>query len=197
MVTLNPDDMTPVINRLRRAQGQLGGVIRLIEEGRDCKDVVTQLAAVNRALDRAGFAIVSSGLRQCLGGDGPTASTRRRWRSSSSPWREVVKAQTQGSSPPDQRTADGHRTAAPQPTAGHDLWPAMKGHRTLMAPIPPRVYLPQESSIEEAGDAQEGPGTGRQLRRADRRVGRPARAGRRCRRDGGRRPATSSCSIPA
>lgn len=66
MVTLNTDDMTPVINRLRRAQGQLGGVIRLIEEGRDCKDVVTQLAAVNRALDRAGFAIVSSGMRQCL-----------------------------------------------------------------------------------------------------------------------------------
>lgn len=66
MVTLNTDDMTPVINRLRRAQGQLGGVIRLIEEGRDCKDVVTQLAAVNRALDRAGFAIVSTGMRQCL-----------------------------------------------------------------------------------------------------------------------------------
>lgn len=66
MVTLDTDDMTPVINRLRRAQGQLGGVIRLIEEGRDCKDVITQLAAVNKALDRAGFAIVSSGLRQCL-----------------------------------------------------------------------------------------------------------------------------------
>jgi DNA-binding FrmR family transcriptional regulator len=66
MVTLNTDDMTPVINRLRRAQGQIGGVIRLIEEGRDCKDVVTQLAAANRALDRAGFAIVSSGLRECL-----------------------------------------------------------------------------------------------------------------------------------
>lgn len=66
MVTLNSNDMTPVINRLRRAQGQIGGVIRLIEEGRDCKDVVTQLAAVNRALDRAGFAIVSSGMRECL-----------------------------------------------------------------------------------------------------------------------------------
>ena len=66
MVTLDTQDMTPVVNRLRRAQGQIGGVIRLIEEGRDCKDVVTQLAAVNRALDRAGFAIVSSGMRQCF-----------------------------------------------------------------------------------------------------------------------------------
>lgn len=68
MVTLDPDDMKPVVNRLRRAQGQIGGVIRLLEEGRDCTDVVTQLAAVNRALDKAGFAIVSSGLRECLTG---------------------------------------------------------------------------------------------------------------------------------
>ena len=65
MVTLNPEDMTAVVNRLKRAQGQLGGVIRLIEDGRDCKDVVTQLAAVSKALDRAGFAIIASGLEQC------------------------------------------------------------------------------------------------------------------------------------
>ena len=68
MVTLDPDDMTPVLNRLKRAQGQLGGVIRLIEEGRDCQEIVTQLAAVSRALDRAGFAVVASGLRECLAG---------------------------------------------------------------------------------------------------------------------------------
>jgi len=66
MVELKPEDMTPVINRLRRAQGQLGGVLKMIEEGRDCQDVVTQLAAVSRALDRAGFAIIATGLKQCL-----------------------------------------------------------------------------------------------------------------------------------
>ena len=61
-----------VLNRLRRAQGQLAGVIAMIENGRDCTDVVTQLAAVSRALDRAGFKIVASGLRQCLtDGDSP------------------------------------------------------------------------------------------------------------------------------
>ena len=60
------DEMQPVINRIKRAQGQLGGVLRMLEEGRECEDVVTQLAAVSRALDRAGFAIVASGLRQCL-----------------------------------------------------------------------------------------------------------------------------------
>ena len=66
MVELNPAEMGDVVNRLRRAQGQIGGVLRMIEEGRDCKDIVTQLAAANRALDRAGFAIVSTGLKQRL-----------------------------------------------------------------------------------------------------------------------------------
>jgi DNA-binding FrmR family transcriptional regulator len=55
-----------VLNRLRRAQGQLAGVITMIESGRECAEVVTQLAAVSRALDRAGFKIVASGMRQCL-----------------------------------------------------------------------------------------------------------------------------------
>jgi DNA-binding FrmR family transcriptional regulator len=77
MVSLNPDDVTPVVNRLRRAQGQLGGVVRLIEEGRDSQDVITQLAAVNRALDRAGFAIVSSVMRECLSSEGDLSATDR------------------------------------------------------------------------------------------------------------------------
>ena len=68
---LDSAQMTPVINRIKRAQGQLAGVLRLLEEGRECEDVVTQLAAVSKALDRAGFAIVASGLQQCLlAGDG-------------------------------------------------------------------------------------------------------------------------------
>ncbi|MDI3409456.1 metal-sensitive transcriptional regulator [Streptomyces cavernicola] len=59
-------ELKSVLNRLRRAQGQLAGVIRMIEEGRDCEEVVTQLAAASRALDRAGFAIIATGLQQCL-----------------------------------------------------------------------------------------------------------------------------------
>ncbi len=79
MVTLDPEDMTPVVNRLRRAQGQIGGVIRLIEEGRDCAEVVMQLAAVGRALDRAGFAIVASGMKDCIAAspDGMSDENRR------------------------------------------------------------------------------------------------------------------------
>ena len=61
-----PDESSkPVINRLRRARGQLDGVIRMLEEGRECDDVVTQLAAVSKALDKAGFTIVAAGLREC------------------------------------------------------------------------------------------------------------------------------------
>ncbi len=67
---LPADEMDPILKRLRRAQGQIGGVIRLIEEGRDCEDVVTQVAAVSKALDRAGFAIIATGLKQCLSASG-------------------------------------------------------------------------------------------------------------------------------
>lgn len=67
---LNPDDMTPVVNRLKRAQGQLAAVTRMIEEGKDCKAVVTQLSAVSKALDRAGFAIIATGMEKCLCDEG-------------------------------------------------------------------------------------------------------------------------------
>lgn len=72
---LVPAEMTPAINRIKRAQGQLAGVLRMLEDGRECEDVVTQLAAVSRALDRAGFAIVATGLQHCLtDGDGIDSS---------------------------------------------------------------------------------------------------------------------------
>ena len=63
---LDPTELTPVVNRLKRAQGQLAAVTRMLEEGKDCKDIVTQLAAVSKALDRAGFAIIATGLEQCI-----------------------------------------------------------------------------------------------------------------------------------
>ena len=63
---LDPTEMTSAINRIKRARGQLDGVLRMLEEGRDCEDVVTQLAAVSKAVDRAGFAVIASGLRECL-----------------------------------------------------------------------------------------------------------------------------------
>ncbi|MFP8959775.1 metal-sensitive transcriptional regulator [Streptomyces nanhaiensis] len=60
------EELKTVVNRLRRAQGQIAGVIKMIEEGRDCEEVVTQLAAASRALDKAGFAVIATGLQRCL-----------------------------------------------------------------------------------------------------------------------------------
>jgi DNA-binding FrmR family transcriptional regulator len=65
-IPLDPSEMGKVINRLKRAQGQLSGVLKMLEAGRNCEDIVTQLSAVSRALDRAGFAIIATGMRQCL-----------------------------------------------------------------------------------------------------------------------------------
>jgi len=74
---LTPTDADEVLRRLRRAHGQLAGVIAMIEAGRECGEVVTQLAAASRALDRAGFKIVAGGMRQCLAeSDDPEGSAR-------------------------------------------------------------------------------------------------------------------------
>jgi len=62
-------DRTLVVNRVKRAQGQLAGVLRMIEEGRDVQEVVNQLKAVTRALDRAGFAIIAMELREAIDQD--------------------------------------------------------------------------------------------------------------------------------
>lgn len=60
-----PNELADVINRLRRIEGQIGGIVRMIEDGRDCSAVVTQLAAASKALSRAGFAVISTGMRHC------------------------------------------------------------------------------------------------------------------------------------
>lgn len=62
-----PDDVTKdARNRLRRAEGQLRGVQRMLDEGASCKDVVTQISAVQAALHRAGLRLMAAGMRECL-----------------------------------------------------------------------------------------------------------------------------------
>lgn len=63
---LNDEAKAASIRRLRRIEGQVAGVIRMLESDRECEDVVTQLAAASKALDKAGFQMIASGLRQCL-----------------------------------------------------------------------------------------------------------------------------------
>lgn len=54
-----------VLNRLKRARGQLNALIDSLESGADCRSAVTQLAAVTSALDKAGFAIIAAAMRNC------------------------------------------------------------------------------------------------------------------------------------
>ena len=63
---LDQQEMVAVVKRLKRAQGQIGGIIKMIEDGRECQEIVTQLAAVSKALDRAGFAVIAASLRECM-----------------------------------------------------------------------------------------------------------------------------------
>jgi DNA-binding FrmR family transcriptional regulator len=55
-----------IVNRLKRIEGQIRGLQRLIEEKRDCTEVVHQLAAVRRALDKVGFIVVSNRMQECI-----------------------------------------------------------------------------------------------------------------------------------
>ena len=73
VMNIEPTVSHDVVLRLKRARGQLDGVINMIDEERACADIVTQLAAVSKALDRVGFKIVASGLQQCWehGDDAP------------------------------------------------------------------------------------------------------------------------------
>ncbi|WP_198541442.1 metal-sensitive transcriptional regulator [Parafrankia soli] len=62
---MNATVLADALTRLRRAHGQLGAVVNMIENGDECERVLIQLAAVSKALDRAGFKIISTGMRQC------------------------------------------------------------------------------------------------------------------------------------
>lgn len=69
MAPNDADAQRRILNRLKRARGQLNAVIDAVDDGASCRDVVTQLAAVSSALDRAGFAIISSAMKNCVAND--------------------------------------------------------------------------------------------------------------------------------
>ncbi|MFG1778064.1 metal-sensitive transcriptional regulator [Micromonospora sp. NPDC049051] len=72
---LRPEMTSEALTRLKRARGQLNAVIEMMETGQDCREALTQLAAVSKAIDRAGFKIIASGMRHCTAarerGDSP------------------------------------------------------------------------------------------------------------------------------
>jgi DNA-binding FrmR family transcriptional regulator len=62
---IEPDELKTARDRLARVQGQIGGIVRMIEEGRDCTEILQQLSAASTALTRAGFTIISTGMAHC------------------------------------------------------------------------------------------------------------------------------------
>jgi len=60
------EDQQQVLGRLRRVEGQIRGIQKMIEEQRDCESVVTQLMAARAALDKASLVIITQHLKQCL-----------------------------------------------------------------------------------------------------------------------------------
>jgi DNA-binding FrmR family transcriptional regulator len=63
--------------RLARAQGQLGGIIRMLKEGRECTDVLTQMAAAQAAINRAAFSLIASGMSHCAAGESGNADRQK------------------------------------------------------------------------------------------------------------------------
>lgn len=75
---LEHDEVKAVTLRLKRAHGHLAKVIAMLEEGAECEDVLTQLAAVNKAISRGGYALVATGLQHCItGGESTDADVAR------------------------------------------------------------------------------------------------------------------------
>ena len=70
-------DIESVKKRLARAQGQLGGIIKMLEEGRECTDVLTQLAAANSASSRAALSLIASGIANCASNEEGDADRAR------------------------------------------------------------------------------------------------------------------------
>lgn len=63
---LPEDTITGLTRRLKRAEGQVRGVQQMLAEGRDCREILTQLSAVTKALEQAGFLLVAAGLTWCV-----------------------------------------------------------------------------------------------------------------------------------
>jgi DNA-binding FrmR family transcriptional regulator len=69
---LPAETTSELITRLKRIEGQVRGVAQMVADNRDCRAIVTQIAAANRALEQAGFVLVAAGLTWCV--QNPTQS---------------------------------------------------------------------------------------------------------------------------
>jgi len=65
-VAVSQDVKDEMIARLRRIEGQVRGLQRMLDENRDCTEIAQQIGAVRSALERAYMQLVTAGLEQCL-----------------------------------------------------------------------------------------------------------------------------------
>ncbi len=70
-VLTDQEQVDEIVKRINRAHGQLGAVARMLEEGRTCNEIVTQMAAVTKAVNTAAFSLISANLKQCIDEDRP------------------------------------------------------------------------------------------------------------------------------
>ena len=68
-VLTDESQLDAIGNRLKRAHGQMGAVVRMLDEGRTCEEIVTQLAAVSKAINTAAFTLIAANLKQCIADD--------------------------------------------------------------------------------------------------------------------------------
>lgn len=60
------EQLDAIGKRMKRAHGQMGAVIRMLEDGRSCDEIVTQMAAVSKAINTAAFKLISASLKECI-----------------------------------------------------------------------------------------------------------------------------------
>ena len=65
-VLSDQDKLEAIAKRIKRAQGQLGAVARMLEEGRNCDEIITQMSAVSKAVNTAAFTLISASLKECI-----------------------------------------------------------------------------------------------------------------------------------
>lgn len=65
-VLQDKEQLAAITKRLKRAHGQMGAVVRMIEEERSCEEVVMQMAAVGKAINTAAISLISASLRECI-----------------------------------------------------------------------------------------------------------------------------------
>ncbi len=100
----NRQAVDEVVTRLRRVEGQIRGLQRMVEEGKDCEAILTQLMAARAALDKAGLSIVERHLGDCLRGVADEQARGRLYR--------VVELFLRSGMPGERSTGDGYGTDA-------------------------------------------------------------------------------------